>query len=65
MDLKYPKISKQRVNGVCLVAIDYFQKVCAKIYYQKILSFLRHQETYTNTTWIQKDMKMTPSRRED
>ena len=48
MDIKYPKISKQRVtqNSFYLVAIDYYVKFCANVYYQKILSFLTQRETY-------------------
>ena len=56
MDIKYKQNVTQRIF------LDYYLTFCANIYNQKRLSFLRRRETYTNTTWDQKDMKMAPSR---
>ena len=62
-----PQISKHGVtqHSFCLVAIDFYLRFCASIYHQKILrlSFWRYRDTYTSTTWTQKDMKMAPSKR--
>ena len=57
MDIKYKQNVTQRIF------LDYYLTFCANIYHQEIFSFLRHKETYTNTTLDQKDMKMAPSRR--
>ena len=38
VDVKYPKISKQRVTqySVCVVALEWYLEFCANIYHQKI-----------------------------